>query len=387
MPKSATRPKARAYQRGPHLFTRVDSRGRPVFYARTPEKPKGVSLQTTDPAVAEQRFRALLADPAAAADVGRAVAPELELSEIAGQYLDEPHGWTKQTLRTTRNRLKAFGKWCAANAVVYASELTDAKVSAWLTARTKDVSRRTLNRDLRAPRRMLMWALERGLCAANPLAARKGVREAKRSKVKYVPDAAEFARAAAALDEVHAGAATAVRALYATGLRIEELRRLTVFDVRAGVVYVRPEAGTVAEAEPTKGYRERGIPVAPEVEALVKRFLAWRAGKGEMGKRVGCSESWLIKKLHAAQVRAKLPLFGLHDLRAAFATEAFDRGVGLKIIQQWMGHADPATTQGYIRPRRSDRSVQAPVPGGLFGPENPEKSRADSVQIPAVKPG
>jgi hypothetical protein len=103
---------------------------------------------------------------------------------------------------------------------------------------------------------------------------------------------------------------------------------------------------------------------------------------------VGCSESWLIKKLHKATEAAGVEGFGLHDLRAAFCTEAFDRGAGLVVIQGWMGHADAATTEGYIRPRRSDAKRQAPMPGGLFDrAEATPEPGADSVQKATVVSG
>lgn len=361
-PRSTGRSK-RSYTHGAHIYQRKG-----IWYAYLPERPDGVSLRTRERVEAERRFRALLADPTASANVERASPPEVTLLELADRYLDEPHGWTRRTLQTTTNRLIAFGSWCEAQGIRYPSQITEERMSAWLKQRTESVARRTLNRDLRCVRQLIAWGCDprRTLCTPNAaVTAQKGVRESKRSKLRYVPDALEFARAVDALEEIHDGAASAVRVLYATGLRIEELRRLTPFDVRAGKIHIVPECGTVAQAEPGKSYRERSIPIAAEVVEFCKRFLSWRSGKGGKGKRVGCTESWLVKLLHRAQRKAMVPLFGLHDLRAAFATEAFDRGVGLVVIQQWMGHADPATTQGYIRPRRSDAQVVAPIPPGL----------------------
>lgn len=382
--KARSAPGKRRYVRGPHITWRNG-----FAYAYTAQHPKGRALKTRDAAVAQLRFRALLAQPDAP-DVERAPVPETTLLDLATKYLAHPHGWTKRTHQSTHDRVTAFGAWCESKGLKYASEITDEHVSAWFKARMAEVSRRTVNRDWRViagKRGMLAWgaAPERVLCAMPPaVAARAGLREAKRSAVRYVPDAEEFARAATALESINAGAALAVRCLYATSLRIEELRRLTRWDLRGGAVHVRPEEGAADEAEPTKGYRERAIPVAPEVLRLVERFLEWRAGTGGKGKPVGCSESWLIKKLHKATKAAGVEDFGLHDLRAAFCTEAFDRGVGLVVIQGWMGHAEPSTTEGYIRPRRSDAKRQAPVPAGLF--ERVEGG-ADSVQKATVAEG
>lgn len=345
----------RGYRHGSHLKQRDG-----IWYAYFPEKKGSVSLKTKDRAEAEREFRKRLAE-AGHDDVGQPALQEDTLVNIAQAYLDAPHGWTKETERTARNRIVAFGKWCEQRGVRYASGITEPVMDAWIRERENDVSRRTINRDMRTAKRCIAFGVARGLCNPCPaLTKRPYVREPRRSKVRYVPDVTEAARAFDVLESLHQGACLAAKSLYATGLRIEELRRLTIFDVRGGAVHVRPEAGPAAEAAPTKGYRERAIPVAPTVETLVREFLSWRTGK-----RVGCTQGWLIKKLHKACDQARVPRFGLHDLRAAFATEAFDGGVGLVVIQRWLGHADPQTTQAYIRPRRSDSRVTAPIPGGL----------------------
>lgn len=364
----------RSYSRGPHLYERDG-----VWYAYLPEKPKGTSLKTRDKAEANRKFRELLSQPGRV-QMGPVSLQEVALDELAETYLAAPHGWTRSTINSTRVRVVAFGKWCESKGVMYASQITEPLMDMWLREREGKVSRRTINRDLRAAKRFMAFGVARNLCRpCEALTGRSYVREAKRSKVRYVPDANEASRAFIFLERIHLGACLAAKVLYGTGLRIEELRRLTPFDVRGGTVHVVPEAGPADTAEPTKGYRERAIPIAPQIESIVQKFLSWRSGKGGKGKRVGCTESWLIKNVHAACAQAKVHKFGLHDLRAAFATEAFDKGVGLVVIQRWLGHADPQTTQGYIRPRRSDAAVKAPIPGGLL--------TADSVQKDGVLSG
>lgn len=349
-------PPTRRNQRGSHRYER-DGWWWAYLSGRRPPR---VALGTRDPAEAERRFRARLAgDDRGAA--GAAATREATMTAVLEAWLDEPHGWTRRTLQTQRDRVLAVGAWLEANGVRYPGEVTAELLARWLTARSKAVSRRTVNRDLRALRVCLRWAAERGLCApCGPVAARKGLREARRSAVRYVPSRDELA--AVCVHLTPDGARDAVLALYGTGLRIEELRRLVDSDVRGGAVHVRPEAGPAATAAPTKGYRERAVPCAEAVLGVVRAFLAWRLrGKGGQGKAAGCSESWLLRRLHAACADAGVPRFGLHDLRAAFATEAVDAGIGLSVVQRWLGHADVQTTQGYVRPRRSDATIQAPA--------------------------
>jgi integrase len=368
-------PRRRAYQRGPHLFTRRVRSGALVWYARTKEKPKGVSLGTSDHDAAVRKFAALVAGGAAsvAQELGRPV--ELALLDVVAAWLDAPHGYTARTHRSAKNRLRAFGKWCAAKGAVLPSEVTAEVLDAWITARGAVVARRTINRDLRVLRTMWRWAAGRGLCAAGaPAATRADLREPKREGRHVVPDAAEMRKILRALDAQHAGAAAAVRALYVTGLRIEELRRLTAFDVRDGAVHVRPEAGPAATAAPTKGYQERRIPLAARALAVVRAFLAWRAG----GPRRACAEGWLLRRLARACKTAGVPRCGLHDLRRAFATEAVGAGVSVRVVSGWLGHAAVATTERYLAAYRSDDDVRAPVPAGLGRAESVRKAGATS---------
>jgi hypothetical protein len=61
-----------------------------------------------------------------------------------------------------------------------------AVVDAWIAARSSTVSRRTINRDIRALRVALRWAAERGLCAPVP-ALRRELREPSRSEPRDLP--------------------------------------------------------------------------------------------------------------------------------------------------------------------------------------------------------
>ncbi|NDP58549.1 MAG: site-specific integrase [Oxalobacteraceae bacterium] len=51
--------------------------------------------------------------------------------------------------------------------------------------------------------------------------------------------------------------------------------------------------------------------------------------------------------------------FGLHALRATAATNALDHGVDIAKVQQWLGHANIATTRIYVR--RTTRPEYSPT--------------------------
>ena len=362
--------------RGSHLYQRRVGE-RLVWYAyvaTTP--PQRVSLRTSDRGEAERAFRALLL--AGPERVGAATAPESTLRDLLSAYLDAPHGWTHSTQDSARRRLDALGRRLTRQGVRYVSEITTTLLDAWLSARREDVTHRTINRDLRALRLAVAWGAERGYCRACPALDRPYLREAIRRPRRALPSPLEVARvleqlaledAAEGARRGHRGgglglrrrdAAIAVATLYATGLRIAELQRLRREHLHNGVLHVGPEAGAAADAAPTKGYRERTIPLAPASLAFVEAWLA-RAEQ----RQVVVGESWLLKRLGMACTRAGVPLFGLHDLRRAFATEAHRAGVPVLTISTWLGHRSVRTTELYLGVYRSDLATIAPVPGGL----------------------
>ncbi len=376
MSDETARGPVRRYQRGPHLYKRAG-----VWYAYAPWCPKGRSLATRRDDEAREKFAAFLAaGPGELQELGRPV--EASLVDIAHAWRDAPHGWTRETKRTNKNLVKGWGKWLAKHGVTLSAVL-----DAWITERQAKVSRRTINRGLRALRRMLGWAADPDRALCDPVAAvanRKYLREPTRSSRAVVPDAAEMGRVlaafeahAVALERAHAasphakrpdrraaferGARLGVATIYGTGLRIAEAQRLTVFDLHDGAVHVRPQAGAANDAEPTKGYRERAIPVVAEVLAVAREFCLWRERA-----RATVGEAWLLRKLDAACTRAGVEPCGLHDLRRAFATNAVRAGVDIVVVAKWLGHARVATTEHYIAAFRSDSRQVAPAPSELL---------------------
>lgn len=280
--------------------------------------------------------------------------------------MSAPHGYTSRTLSSLTHRVVAVGMWCARESgITLASELTPELVDRWITDRSKTVSRATINRDLRAWKVCLRWCAARGLIARpSAVLDRDELREPVKHTRRSVPDPDELTRILNAVATPRYQGA--LETLAATGLRIAELRRLHLgslvgSDARGWRLRVEPESGPASSAEPTKGYREREIPLAPVSAKVVKAFLAASVG----ARGVPVSERQCCRYLHAACKAAKVPRCGLHDLRRAFATEAHRAGVPLSTLAAWLGHADVRTTERYISAYRSDREIVAPVPRAL----------------------
>jgi integrase/recombinase XerC len=140
------------------------------------------------------------------------------------------------------------------------------------------------------------------------------------------------------------------------GLRLSELLAL-----RAGSVLGRPGERRVEVAG--KGGRPRTVPIEPELDAVVERYLDSRRvrfgrvrpgdpllldRKGAPLKRGGLQ--YLVESCYRrAGITDRVPRGAqLHALRHTFATRLAEDGANASEIMRLLGHASLTTSQGYI---------------------------------------
>jgi len=142
--------------------------------------------------------------------------------------------------------------------------------------------------------------------------------------------------------------------LYATGLRVSELVRLRMSELRInpGVVQI---VG--------KGGRERLVPLGESAMDAAERYL--RTARGELlgvrtsdyvfvtrrGSGMTRQAFWQLIKRYAAAAGIKTDL-SPHTLRHAFATHLLNHGADLRSVQMLLGHSDLSTTQIYTHVAR-----------------------------------
>ncbi len=165
------------------------------------------------------------------------------------------------------------------------------------------------------------------------------------------------------------------RAILATllyhGLRREELGRLRVRDLqqREGILHLRIEG---------KGDKIRFVPVAAKAARLIQAYLA-AAGHGNEGAGPlfrpvrNNTTGTLNQPLHPTSIyqdvvrhygeqvgiNAAVQGFCVHSLRATAATHALSHDADIAKVQEWLGHANIATTRLYDQ--RNHRPEDSPT--------------------------
>jgi integrase len=163
------------------------------------------------------------------------------------------------------------------------------------------------------------------------------------------------------------------RAILATflfhGLRCEELTQLRVKDItsRRGVLHLRIHG---------KGGKIRYVPAHPAALERIEDYLdeaGHRADtggvlfrpiknpvNGKLEKPLSGSAVYArVVKHYAKEARINLDGFCVHALRATAATNALEHEADIAKVQEWLGHANIATTRLYDK--RKTRPEDSPT--------------------------
>ena len=131
--------------------------------------------------------------------------------------------------------------------------------------------------------------------------------------------------------------------VYGAGMRIGEVLSLKLSDVRfeEKLIYIRSG----------KGFKDRRVPLSATMARLVKDYLgAFRPVvylfEGRPGRRYSSSSAQKIIARSSRKAGIKIRVT-MHTLRHSYATHLLESGVGLRYIQELLGHSSPKTTMIY----------------------------------------
>ena len=273
------------------------------------------------------------------------------------------------TRRAYRNDLQEFMSFIGISAADELRLITRAHMLAW----RKDLERRklagsTLRRKLAALSSLFEYLSNANAVTHNPV---KGVRRPKVESYEGKTPALGDAQARHLLklpigDELKDRRDRALLSLLLHhGLRREELSGLTVHDIhlRRGVPHLRVH-GT--------GSKVRNIPLHPATQGLLADYLEACGHVQEKASplfrpvrdnRTGKLDRTLsgdgIYKLVRSYAKKLGVTIGAHALRATAATNALEHEADIAKVQEWLGHANIATTRLYDR--RKSRPEDSPT--------------------------
>lgn len=234
------------------------------------------------------------------------------------------------TFRLYKHFLQSF---CDAHGRLPAAEIKPFHVTRWLDDHPKwKASRR---HAALAPKRAFAWADKQGLLSPSPLRSLAVEPNNRRDRVLTTVEKAELL--AAIRDEPFR---EFVHALMETGCRPGEVARVTAADVNLDVgVWVFTKHKT---AKKTK--KPRVIYLTPAMVEL-SRKLAAKYPEGALFRGPRNKKPFTRNGIRCRfrRLREKLPhLKGVvaYTLRATYATDALENGVGIAQVAELLGHAD-----------------------------------------------
>lgn len=221
--------------------------------------------------------------------------------------------------------------------------------------------RKTIHKKIR---RLLEFAVEDGIIPRNPAI---GITVKVPAPVKKVLNTKEVEKLlSTAKESDHKWYHIWAFALF-SGLRSGEMYALRVSDVdlESGLIHVTKQWTSRDGTHPTKGNRNRVVPISKELRGLLFTLLQ-KKGYAEtlfngMTKEKVKVDDLLLPRVRTwrtgeqAQVlRDYCKVIGItevkfHDLRATFITNLLSQGVPLVKVMSIVGHSKMATTDEYVR--------------------------------------
>lgn len=299
-----------------------------------------------------------------------AVTPERALTAAQfHQLADVPPALTwfanidnPQTRRAYQNDLQEFMAFTGIDQAEQFRIVTRAHLLAWRRAlEHRALSGATIRRKLAALSSLFDYLCEANAVVSNPV---KGVKRPAMVSAEGKTPAIGDHQARSLLNAPDASTLQGQRdrAILSTllyhGLRRAELCALTVGDVqqRRGVAHLRIHG---------KGGKLRYVPLHPGTAEVIDAYLQtaghasdalgalFRPIKNNVhgDKRASVTADGIYKMLvgYAAQLKIDVAGFGPHALRATAATNALDHEADIAKVQEWLGHANIATTRIYDR--------------------------------------
>lgn len=217
--------------------------------------------------------------------------------------------------------------------------------------------RRSIARKLSTLRGFLRWLVRKGVLQTDPL-PRRGVMKLDSRLPRFLSqdEAARIVLAPDTSAPLGARDRALLELIYAAGLRVSEVRDLNVGNVDLASREVRVTG---------KGSKQRAVLIGEAARSALAIYL--NEVRPKLEGRDSDNALFLNRyggRLSQRSIQAKVRRYaarvGLgtgvhtHTLRHSFATHLLEGGADLRVVQELLGHASPATTQIYTHVTASE---------------------------------
>ena len=217
--------------------------------------------------------------------------------------------------------------------------------------------RRSIARKLSTLRGFLRWLVRKGVLQTDPL-PRRGVMKLDSRLPRFLSqdEAARLVLAPDTSAPLGARDRALLELIYAAGLRVSEVRDLNVGNVDLASREVRVTG---------KGSKQRAVLIGEAARSALAIYL--NEVRPKLEGRDSDNALFLNRyggRLSQRSIQAKVRRYaarvGLgtgvhtHTLRHSFATHLLEGGADLRVVQELLGHASPATTQIYTHVTASE---------------------------------
>ena len=201
--------------------------------------------------------------------------------------------------------------------------------------------RRSVTRKLSTVRTFLSWLIKLGVLMHDPIPPKGIIKSEKR-----LPDYLTQSEVVKLLDTPDTSTNLGVRdkaileLLYSSGLRVSEIVNINMEDLNLNTLELKVFG---------KGSKQRMVIIGRVASKYIK-LLSQELNNALFLNRYGnrLSQRSIQSKIRIYSVKAGLrDGVHVHTLRHSFATHMLEGGADLRVVQELLGHSNPATTQIY----------------------------------------
>ena len=267
------------------------------------------------------------------------------------EHLKAERGLAALTVRNYRTDLEPLYDYMRLNEIRGLKDLDRTRLRgylAWLVG--LGYVRASVARKLSTLRSFLGWLIRQGLIDQDPL-PRRGIMKMESRLPRFLSqdEAEKLVQAPDSSEPLGSRDRALLELIYGAGLRVSEARDLDLSDLNVDSRELRVTG---------KGSKQRVVLIgraARDALSLYLRGVRPRLANGSSGRALFLNRygGRLSQRSMQEKVRRYAAGTGLgsgvhtHTLRHSFATHLLEGGADLRVVQELLGHASPATTQIY----------------------------------------